>query len=189
VIVQFKNSTQQYGLVSVVNHWLIAILTLGLFFLGIWMLDLDYYDSWYQLAPWWHKGLGVIVFALLLLRFIWAVFNNKPDVLPTINKWQHVSAVAVHHLMNLLILLICISGYLMVTAKGQGLIVFDCFFIPAINLGITNLEDLSGKVHEWLAYGLMGLVLLHVVAALLHHFIIQDATLKRMLGCSENMTD
>lgn len=182
VSVQLTNTQSRYGLVSVLLHWSIALLTISLFFLGIWMVELDYYDNWYQLAPWWHKGLGVVILILLVARGFWRLQSASPLGLDTISKGQQKVAHSVHFLLNLLILLICISGYLIVTAKGKALIVFDWFSVPALVTNVNNLEDLAGDVHYVMAYLLMGLVVLHMLAALFHHFISKDRTLKRMFG-------
>ncbi len=178
---QIKNSSRDYGLVSISIHWLVAALTISLFALGLWMADLDYYDSWYQRAPWLHKGVGVSVFALLLLRLCWLRFNPKPAALSA-RPWESLLAHAAHMLMNLLIVLISVSGYLIVTARGDPLSVFGLVQIPALIDGIDNLEDSAGEVHELLAFGLIGLAGLHALAALKHHLIDKDRTLLRMLG-------
>jgi len=176
------NTQTHYGWISITFHWSVAILTIALFFLGIWMVELDYYDNWYQQAPWWHKGLGVMTLILLIMRWVWSLFGASPSALSSISAWQQKAAHWVHSLMNLLILIICVSGYLIVTAKGKGLAVFDWFTIPSLVSNVANLEDLAGDVHYYLAYLLMALVLLHILAALLHHFVYKDKTLKRMFG-------
>ena len=179
---QLSNEQTRYGLMSVVLHWLIALLTLTLFFVGVWMVELDYYDSWYQVAPWWHKGLGVLVLLLVVFRWCWQYFDAAPAELSSISPWQLKSARIVHVLMNALIIFIGVTGYLIVTAKGHALVVFDWFAIPAVLSGIANLEDMAGEGHAVLAYVLMGLAGLHSLAALIHHFIYRDKTLIRMLG-------
>jgi len=177
-----KNSTSQFGLVSIVLHWIIALLTLGLFGLGVWMVDLDYYSEWYQLAPWLHKGIGVTLVALSVARWFWQLINLRPLPVASVPKWQQVSAHIVHVLMTILIVLIGLTGYFLVTAKGHVLSVFDLVYIPATLTGIANLEDVMGDLHKLSAYLLMSLVVLHVVAALKHHFVNKDETLLRILG-------
>ena len=59
---QWRNTAHRYGLVSVLLHWLIAAAVFGLFGLGLWMVGLDYYSSWYRTAPDLHKGIGVLAF-------------------------------------------------------------------------------------------------------------------------------
>jgi cytochrome b561 len=78
--------------------------------------------------------------------------------------------------------LIVISGYLISTADNSSISVFDIFQVPATITSIPEQEDIAGLVHEYLAYGIMGLTLLHVAAALKHHFIKRDNTLRKMLG-------
>jgi cytochrome b561 len=75
-----------------------------------------------------------------------------------------------------------LSGYLISTADGRAVEVFGWFSIPATLSGLENQEDIAGEIHEWLAFTLIGLVMLHALAATKHHFINRDATLKRMLG-------
>jgi cytochrome b561 len=180
-----KNSTQQFGWLSISLHWLVAILTLGLFGLGYWMVGLDYYSTWYQTAPWWHKGLGSIVFALVLIRWFWQCVTSSPAAIKSIPKWQSASAHLVHGAMNILIVLLAITGYLIVTAKGQELNLFDVVKVPALITDIAQLEDITGMLHRWCAWTIIALASLHALAAIKHHFIDKDMTLKRMLGINQ----
>ena len=177
-----KNEHQNYGLIAIFLHWLIAIVTYGLFGLGLWMTDLGYYDSWYQKAPTIHEGIGIFLFFFLLIRIVWRWISPPPDPLSTLTVWEKRSSHFVHILLNLLLLVITISGYLIVTAKGEPIHVFDLFSIPASLSGIPNQEDLAGDIHLWLAWVVIILATLHALAALKHHFIEKDRTLKRMLS-------
>jgi len=183
---QLTDKQTRYGWVSIALHWLIALMTLGLFFSGVWMVDLGYYDAWYNLAPWWHKSVGAVLLALVLIRWLWKLVSPTPLAINTIEQWQQKAAHLAHFLMNMLIVVICIAGYLIVTAKGQALPVFDWLTIPAISLNIANLEDLAGELHYLLAYLLMFIVCVHVAAALIHHFVSKDDTLKRIFGLKNN---
>lgn len=167
---------------TILLHWVIAVLVILLFFVAIWMVELDYYDPWYHRAPWWHKSIGIFVMALLALRWLWQSFHDKSVSLLAAGSWEEKLSSLVHHLLNFLVVLIGVSGYFIVTAKGQSLVVFDWFSIPALLQDIANLEDWAGEVHYYLAYGLMGLVVVHILAALKHHFVDKDAVLLRMLG-------
>ncbi|WP_178861782.1 cytochrome b [Thiomicrorhabdus cannonii] len=179
----FTNSTQGYGLISVLFHWLLALLIPGLFALGVWMVELDYYSEWYHRAPAIHKAVGVSVVGLMILRWIWLRLN--PRVLPLMHAdWEHLAAKTVHALLYLGVLLLGTSGYLIATAEGQGVKVFDVFEVPPLSAEalFERQADLAGEIHVYVAYGLMALVVLHVAGALKHHFIDRDATLRRMLG-------
>ena len=66
----FRNTQTGYGAITIVIHWLTALMVIGLFALGWWMLTLTYYDEWYRLGPWWHKSFGIVLLALTVLRVI-----------------------------------------------------------------------------------------------------------------------
>jgi cytochrome b561 len=74
-----------------------------------------------------------------------------------------------------------LSGYLISTADGRAIQVFDWFEVPALVTGIANQEDIAGAVHYWVAVALIALASLHGLAALKHHFLDRDGTLLRML--------
>lgn len=179
---KIRNSAQSYGLIAIILHWLVAFTVFGLFALGLWMTDLTYYDSWYNRAPAIHKGIGVLLFFVMLIRVVWRCLNVQPNNEPGIGKIQRRIAHAVHHTLYLLLFVLMISGYLIVTADGRSVDVFGLFNIPAIISDISNLEDIAGTVHWYLALALISLVGLHTLAALKHHFIDHDQTLKKILG-------
>jgi cytochrome b561 len=176
------NDKEGYGAMAIGLHWLVALTVFGLFGLGLWMRSLGYYDSWYQLGPWWHKGIGVMLFYLLLLRLLWRFGNSRPDHLPTHKPYERVAAIWVHGLLYLLLFVLMISGYLISTADGRPLEVFDWFAIPAMISGLEQQEDIAGKVHLYLAWCVVVLSGLHALAAIKHHMIDRDQTLMRMLG-------
>lgn len=180
---QLFNSSNRYGLISVIVHWLVALAVFALFALGLWMTDLSYYSEWYRTAPALHKSLGITLFALMLLRVLWRLLTPQPAVLS-----RHSTAVQLlsrlgHGALYLGIFVVMISGYLISTVDGRGISVFDLFEIPVLITGLPNQADLAGDVHFYGAWGLVILAGLHGLAALKHHFIDGDATLKRMLGC------
>lgn len=176
---QLKNTKNSYGILSILLHWIMAVLIIGIFLLGEYMVDLTYYDAWYIAAPDLHRSFGMVVLLLLVLRFAWRISNIHPNGVG--QKWEQYIARLVHRLFYILILSITISGYLITTADGQAISVFGWFDVPATIYGFSNQEDLAGEVHEVLTYALVVLVVLHSIAALKHHFINHDSTLRRML--------
>lgn len=174
-----KNTSGGYGWVSIFAHWISAIAVIGLFSVGFWMVGLDYYSSWYKTAPHLHKSVGILLASLVIFRVIWKMMNTNPKPIGT--AIEQKAAHGVHGLLYLLLFFIFISGYLISTADGRGIEVFNWFEVPGFGSFIEDQEDLAGEVHEYLAYGLMGLVVLHGLAALFHHVVHKDRTLSRML--------
>ncbi len=181
-IMPLRNSTQNFGLISVTLHWLMALVIYAMFALGLWMVGLGYYDSWYHDAPEIHKSIGVILMLILIFRLIWRVVSPSPSPLKSYTAWVRLSAVVAHWLLYSLLLAILVSGYLISTADGKPISVFGWFELPALVSGAGEQADLAGDIHLWLAWSVVILSVLHGLAALKHHFIDRDVTLKRMLG-------
>ena len=179
-----KNSDSHYGWVTILIHWLVAFTVFGLFALGYWMVGLNYYSDWYRTAPHWHKSIGILLFMLMIFRIFWRFLTPMPRPLSTHKRWEKISGHLVHMLSYLLIFTVMLSGYLISTADGRPIIVFNWFEIPSLGLLFNNQSDIAGVIHRYAAYSLLGLAILHGLAAMKHHVIDKDSTLKRMLGRS-----
>ena len=179
---QWRNSADRYGLVSILLHWLVALAVFGLFGLGYWMVGLDYYSAWYKTAPELHKSFGLLLFAVMLGRMLWRRLSPPPASLPSHGRLTRLGSKFGHALLYLGLFVLMISGYLISTAEGRGIEVFGLFEVPATVSSIPNQTDVAGLVHEYLAWALVVFAGIHALAALKHHFIDHDATLLRMLG-------
>jgi len=180
--VHLGNSSQSYGWINILLHWLLAVAIFGMFGLGLWMKDLDYYDPWYNRGPDLHRSIGVTLLCFFVVRLLWWGFNEKPLVILSHKRWETVLAKSIQHLFYLLVLCMAVSGYLITTADGRSLHVFDWFEIPSLISTVTNLEDVAGAIHETLAWLFVTLVTIHVLGAVKHHIVDKDETLMRMLG-------
>jgi cytochrome b561 len=109
--------------------------------------------------------------------------NPKPAALG--NKIEVIGAKLGHALLYLLLFTVMISGYLISTADGSSISVFDLFSVPATLTDLPSQEDIAGEVHWYSALALVILAGGHGLAALKHHFISQDTTLVRMFGKTE----
>ncbi len=183
---QWRNSSNNYGLVSIAMHWLVAIAVVGLFALGYWMVGLNYYSGWYRTAPDIHKSVGILLFGLMLVRVIWRFVSPAPSPLRSHGRRTRMATKAGHGLLYGGLFVLMISGYLISTADGRAIGVFGWFEVPALITSIPNQADAAGLVHEYLAWGVLIFSGLHALAALKHHFIDRDPTLKRMLGRADD---
>jgi cytochrome b561 len=175
-----KDSYNGFGLISILIHWISAVLILFLFGLGVYMVDLTYYDDWYHEAPELHVSVGLVVLLLMIARILWRMANPNPVYLSA-TPAQQITARLVKIALYLFIVVVIASGYLITTAEGQAASMFDALKFPAIiQLSSTNV-DLAGEIHEYLAWGIIALVVLHTIGALFHHFVKRDRTLVRML--------
>ena len=171
-----------YGFVSKLFHWLSALVIIGLFIVGFWMVELSYYSEWYKTVPHWHKSIGLLLFVFTLGRICWKFATPSPRPVSSHSKVVQTSARLAHLFLYLLLMIIMLSGYFISTADGRAIEVFNWFEVPALITDIPNQEDLAGRIHQYGAYMLIFFVLLHIIAALKHHFIDKDSTLKRMIN-------
>jgi len=181
-----KNTQYHYGWITITLHWVSAILIIGLFILGVWMVDLDYYHSWRKAAPELHQSVGLTLFLVMLLRLIWRTMQTQPCPLKSHQHYEIQLAKLVHALLYLLIFLIMISGTLFATADGREIEYFQQWMIPGFGSLFDDQEEKAGLFHQYAAYSLIFFVVLHALAALKHHFVNKDITLLRMLGKKTN---
>jgi len=179
---QLKNSAERYGAISVLLHWGVALVVFGLFGVGLWMVGLDYYNPWRQTVPDLHKSVGLLLLAVMLLRILWRFISPPPAPSKNQGILTHIAAKLGHLLLYLLIFAVLVSGYLISTAEGDGIVVFGSFTVPAVLSGLRGQAELAGILHLYLAIALVSLAVLHGLAAIKHHFIDRDVTLTRMLG-------
>lgn len=179
--VQLKGSQYRYGLLARLLHWLVAVLLLSLCGLGFYMTELSYYDANYKSSFDLHRSLGILTASLIGVRLVWALLDQRPPLSPNLTPIERRAAKSVHHLLYLIMALLPIAGYLVSTADGRGVEVFGLFTIPAWLPAAKGREEWAGDLHEGLAITLLVLVVVHVGAALKHHFIDKDDTLKKML--------
>jgi cytochrome b561 len=169
----------RYSGVAIALHWLTVALVFANLTLGLSMVPLPLSPQklqWYM----WHKWIGITVFVVVCLRLAWRA-ARKPPPHVAMPDWQRRAADGSHFLMYVLLTLVPISGWLYSSSTG----------IQVVYLGLLPLPDLVPKdrtlaaVLKWTHYGLnsalFALVLVHVIAALKHHFIDRDGTLARML--------
>ncbi|MBL4659422.1 MAG: cytochrome b/b6 domain-containing protein [Alcanivoracaceae bacterium] len=175
------NTKENFGLITILIHWIMAIIIIGLFILGKYMLSLDYYDSFYHIGPWWHKSFGLLILFLLILRLIWKTTNPKVKPLPN-NKLHEIKlAKTMQYLLYILMIICCMSGVLISTAEDAGVSFFDILELPAFIANGESQAELAGEIHEYSTLALILLAALHLLAAFKHHFIDKDKTLLRIL--------
>ena len=171
--------TLRYTAPAVVLHWLIAALIFVAFPLGVYMSDLPLSPTRLQLYSY-HKWIGISVLLLVGLRIVWRLTHRPPALPDDLPRWQRAASHAVHGLLYLLILAVPMTGWLMSSAKGFQTVWFGVLPLPDLVEKNRELGQALGSAHQFLNYLLLTLVILHVVAALKHHFHERRPFLQRM---------
>ncbi|UTW13376.1 cytochrome b [Marinobacterium rhizophilum] len=182
VKLKLRNNDDTYGWPLISLHWLMAVAVFGLYFLGLYIIDMSYYDPNYKTLPHWHRSVGMLVLLALGLRLLCRCLDRSPRSLPGHGLATRVMTRSAHTLLYLLMLVALASGYVMSTADGYGVQVFNWFAVPALPIELHHQADRAGWVHYWSSTALVALSCLHALAALKHHFIDKDSTLTRILG-------
>ena len=177
-----KNTGYSYGWLAILLHWIMALAVFAMFGLGLYMVELTYYDAWYKGSLDLHKSTGCLLFLLLLCRIGWRAGNISPESADlAASGLEKKAAHWAHLVLYLLMLLLMVSGYLISTADGRGIHVFTWFTVSALPFSFDHQENIAGDIHNILAWALVILSAGHALAALRHHFINKDNTLVRML--------
>ena len=172
---------QRYSATAIGLHWLIALLIVCGFWLGWIMTDIPGITPTKLKYFSWHKWIGVTVFALALVRVIWRATHPTPPMPDGMPRWQHHVANLTHFLLYLLMLVIPASGYLYSSAAGIQVVYLGVLPLPTIIGPDKALKATLRIVHVALNYTLLFFVVMHVLAALKHHFVDRDGLLGRML--------
>jgi cytochrome b561 len=177
---QLKNDESRYGVVAQLFHWIIVILVIVQFILAIRAHDLPLGVAKIAVLAQ-HKSFGITILGLVVLRLLWRWFNVVPAEPDDVPRWQRIAARISHVGLYILLLVTPVIGWLMSSARNFPVSWFGLVTLPDFIAPSKPAYDLLHETHELLAWTLFSLALLHIVAALKHHFIDGDNVLRRML--------
>lgn len=172
------NPSPRYSGVAMALHWLLGLMIVGAFAMGLYMADLPVSPSRLKLFNW-HKWAGITILALSVLRLLWRLTHRPPADLPA-PAWQNLAAHGTHWALYALFFLVPLAGWAYSSAAGFQVVWFGVLPLPDFVGKDKALADLLKERHEMLAWALAALVLLHIAAALKHHFVDRDGLLNRM---------
>ena len=171
----------KYDTVAMCLHWLIAALLIFMLFFGEELMEAEKGGN--ALGPSLHVSIGSSILVLSVLRLVWRLLNPPPSYLASMAYWEQMAAKTVHLLFYALLIGIPLTGWLatpkFLSEEGatMHLIIFRAFQLP----GAPNLGLPMKGLHEFGSNISIALLVLHVLAALKHHFINRDDVLGRML--------
>ena len=188
-----KNTANNYGSIAKWLHWGTAVLFLGSYisvYYRHWFTEEKTPENWTALQL--HLSIGVTIAIAVALRIVWRIANRVPDLEPG-TKLEHLAAHAGHYALYAIMIIMPVTGYVGTGVNTEYFFIFD---IPKFEdtplfdslvgsgLGITfqEFEEPIDFIHKeilgaWLVWIL---ILGHVSAALYHHYVKEDQTLKKM---------
>ncbi len=184
----WKNTAFSYGIVAKSFHWVMALMILGLLAVGFYMAGLDGTPDKFKLYNL-HKSTGCLVLILVCVRLMWKMVNVAPVLPPSLHRLEKFLAHMGHLALYALMFAMPMSGLLMSQASGFPVSVFGLFIMPEFMAPMPAWKGTFREAHEVIAWMIIVMVSLHVLAALLHHFYYRNNVLRRMLPFVKEVTD
>ena len=179
-----ETTTGRYSAVAIVLHWLLALVILLMFALGLYMANLPISPLRLKLINY-HKWAGICFLALTAFRIVWRL-THRPPALPAsvelaMPNWQSKVYHATHFALYVLFLVVPLVGWAYSSAAGFPVVVFGVIPLPDFMAVDKEFAKQLKELHEISAYALVALAGLHIVAAVKHHFFDHDGLINRML--------
>lgn len=177
-----RNSYEAYGAMARLFHWLTVILVIAAWAIGMFRGGLPD-GAARATAMFLHFNFGLAILALLAARILWRLADPAPPMPKTpLGRLGEIAAASAHGLSYLLLLAVPLIGIAIVFARGRPLPVLGLAEIASPWAPDRDFANMLKPWHGLLANALMLIAFLHAVAALLHHFVFHDPTLRRMIG-------
>lgn len=173
-------SATRYRWPAKIFHWLTAVAVIAAIVLGFAMVNAEpgpRQNRLYDL----HRSFGALILALTGLRLLWRLYSPPPPPVPGMPAWQERAAMWGHRLLYVLLFAMPLLGWAGTSAFPATIIVFGLFELPPLVEPNRELSTILLGIHGWTGWALCVVIAGHIVAALYHHFIAKDDTLKRML--------
>lgn len=178
---RLRNSAEGYGAVSQMIHWITVALVILAWFLG--QFDDIFPKGAARAASLFvHISAGLAVIGILVLRLLWRLADSPPPIEQTIlGAWLDRSGRLAHYILYALLVAVPVSGIVLQFAEGDSLPLFGLTEIASPWARDRAFAHSVKEIHEVTANALVILAAFHAAAALVHHWVLRDRTLVRML--------
>jgi cytochrome b561 len=139
-----------------------------------------------------HVSLGVAILVLLVVRLLWRL-THRPNLVAV--TWTERVSAGLFGILYLLMLVIPVLGWANANARGWYVSLTPSIHAEAAGVSLpmllaqgSHLGHELGDIHGLLAWGLLALIGLHVVAALYHQLILKESVLSRIFWQSSAKT-
>lgn len=187
-----QKTVSRYNNIAISLHWILAFLILGMLGVGKFMVGLEETDPLRFILTQWHKTFGILILLLSFVRLLWRLTTRTPEHPTKAPKWEQMCAKCSHIFMYALLFIAPLTGWMMVSVSPLNIDTVLFNVVPWPHLPwLDNLADKASAIgryeqfHEWATGALIALLILHIAAALKHHFINKDTVLTGMMPAKQ----
>ncbi len=179
-MIMLRNTQNSYGSISKSLHWVMALAVIAMLIIGFTRESFD--EPLKSQMMGYHEELGLTIMGLLIFRLYWRWGNPVPTLPITVASWERTASRLGHYLLYVLLGVMIASGWAKSTAGGYTPNFYGLFELPMPFIPVdTSVKHLAKQIHVTAVWFLIGLISVHILAALNHHFIHKNNVLKRML--------
>jgi len=172
-------SQPRYNKATIAIHWLTLLLMIAVYCTMEFRGEFERGSEPRELMKTAHYMLGLSIFLLTFIRLALRFSQPYPAIEPPSAVWQHKLAALTHLTIYAFMIAMPLLGWLILSAEGK-VIPFFGLELPALIAPNEGSAELFEEIHELVATFGYALIGLHAVAAIFHHYIVKDNTLKRM---------
>jgi cytochrome b561 len=174
------NNSQGFGRISRFLHWFMAVWMLGMLAIGFYMVDLPpgpvKFETLYPL----HKISGFVFLWVVIFRLIWRLTHPVPPS-PRLHPIHRFFAKASIPVLYAVMFILPLSGFVMSDTSGHPIAFGSLGTLPALLPANKQLARWAWEIHGYVAYAILFILTMHILAALYHHFGLKDTVLRRMI--------
>jgi cytochrome b561 len=168
-----------YSRTAIALHWLLALLLLGQIAFGWYLEDVPRGTPARTLVVNWHKSFGMILGVLILFRSYWRLTHRAPELPSSRPSWERAAAHVSHWALYACMLIMPLSGYIASNFSKYGVNFLNAVKLPPWGVENKAVYDTLNTTHVVTSYIFVGLIAVHVLAALRHLFM-RDGIFSRM---------
>lgn len=174
------DTRKDYGKVTQALHWATALLVLIAFIFGPGGSEQRVYSAARDFDRQLHETLGLCVFALVVIRVLWRLVDQRPEPAPA-PRWMHMASTLVHGLLYVLLFAVPLTAIMGAWLEGHALTLLGGLEIAPLVSKSHDLGARIAEIHTWLGDTILWLAGFHALAGLYHHWILKDEVLTSML--------
>lgn len=175
-----RNTKNTFGSIAKGFHWIMVLGFIALYVIGFYMTGLPLGPEMFEKIAL-HKSIGILVLGLALFRLVWRFTNQNPELPIDMPAHERIGAHLSHIALYGVMIVMPLSGWAMSSAANYPVSVFGWFTLPNIMDPSKDAVEFLKSFHGIMAWAILALIALHVLAALKHHFINKDNVLTRMI--------